>query len=411
MASSSSVARKLPLDGLRVVECGHLIAGPFAGMILAYFGAEVIKIEPRTGDQVRDMRLVDKENHTSLWWYSIGRNKRSVSVDLNTSHGRGIVKQLVDKSDVFIENFRPGKMEAWALGPDEFKSSNPELIYTRVSGYGQTGPYKAKPGFASVCEAFGGFRYVNGFPDRPSARPNLSLGDTMAGLHAALGVTLALVGKERSPAREGQVVDVAIYESMFNVLEAIVPEHSYDGTVRECSGSTITGIVPSNTYPTADMKQVVIGANMDGLFAKLMDLIGAPHLKVHKTNVERVAHVEDIDTAIGKWTSTMPLHEILAKLDDARIPVGPINSIAEMSVDPHFAARGMFEAVAIPGHDRSLRIPAVSPKLSETPGRTKWPGKPLGADTRWCLESVLGLSAPEIDRLIRDEIVFDGRAP
>ncbi|OQR93313.1 formyl-coenzyme A transferase [Thraustotheca clavata] len=410
MVSTSSVARKLPLDGLRVIECGHLIAGPFAGMILAYFGAEVIKIEPRTGDQVRDMRLIDKENRTSLWWYSLGRNKHSVCIDLNTAEGRSIVKQLVNKSDVFIENFRPGKMEAWNLGPKEFENTNPELIYTRVSGYGQTGPYKGKPGFASVCEAFGGFRYVNGFPDRPSARPNLSLGDTMAGLHAALGVTMALVGKERSPARQGQVVDVAIYESMFNVLEAIVPEYSYNGTIRECSGSTITGIVPSNTYPTKDKKQVVIGANMDGLYAKLMDLIGAPHLKVHKTNVERVEYVADIDEAIGKWTSTLTLNEVLAKLDEAKVPVGPINSIAEMTQDPHYAARNMFESVEIPGHSKPLQIPSVTPKLSGTPGQTKWPGKPLGADTKWCLSSVLGMSQTDIEKLLRDEIVFDSRS-
>ncbi|KDO35019.1 hypothetical protein SPRG_01083 [Saprolegnia parasitica CBS 223.65] len=405
MASSSSVARKLPLDGLRVIECGHLIAGPFAGMILAYFGAEVIKIEPRTGDQCRDMRLIDAENHTSLWWYSIGRNKHSVCIDLNTPDGRGIVKQLVNKSDVFIENFRPGKMEAWHLGPQEFEATNPELIYARVSGYGQT----AKPGFASVCEAFGGFRYVNGFPDRPSARPNLSLGDTMAGLHAALGITMALVGKERSSSRQGQVVDVAIYESMFNVLEAIVPEYSYNGAVRECSGSTITGIVPSNTYPTSDKKHVVIGANMDGLYMKLMDLIGAPQLKVHKTNVERVQFQADIDDAIGRWTASLPLADILLQLDNARIPVGPINSITEMAQDPHYAARNMFESVTIPGHTKPLQIPAVSPKLSGTPGRTEWPGKPLGADTKWCLETVLCMSPAEIEKLLRDEIVFEAR--
>ncbi|CAK4675272.1 unnamed protein product [Aphanomyces euteiches] len=406
--STENAAKRLPLEGIRVVECGHLIAGPFAGTILGYFGAEVIKIEPKTGDQLREYRKVDKENHTSLWWYSLGRNKHSVSVDLKSEKGQAIVKQLAEKSDVLIENFRPGTMEKWGLGPDEFKQSNPGLIYSRISGYGQTGPNKGKPGFASVCEAFGGFRYVNGFPDRPSARPNLSLGDTMAGLHAALGITMALLGKVRGG--QGQVVDVAIYESMFNVLEAIVPEYSYDGTVRECSGSTITGIVPSNTYPTADGKQVVIGANMDTLYIKMMDLIGAPELKVHKTNSDRVVHKETIDAAIGKWTSQYTLQEIVAKLDEAKIPVGPINSVKEMAVDPHFAERGMFEDVDIPGYSKPLQLPAISPKLHSTPGETKWPGKSLGSDTRWALSTVLGMPDSEIDALVAEKVVFEGKA-
>ncbi|RLO12688.1 hypothetical protein DYB28_011722, partial [Aphanomyces astaci] len=314
LSSSATAAvekKRLPLEGIRVVECGHLIAGPFAGTILGYFGAEVIKIEPKTGDQVREYRMVDDEHRTSLWWYSIGRNKHSVSVDLKSEKGQAIVKRLVDKSDVVIENFRPGKMEQWGLGPKEFEATNPGLIYSRIR----------KPGFASVCEAFGGFRYVNGFPDRPSARPNLSLGDTMAGLHAALGITMALLGKVRHVGGTGQVVDVAIYESMFNVLEAIVPEYSYNGTIRECSGSTITGIVPSNTYHTLDNKQVVIGANMDSLYLKMMDLIGKPGLKAHNTNAVRVVHQQAIDDAIGSWTKTLPLAEIVRQLDAAAIPV------------------------------------------------------------------------------------------
>ncbi|KAF0683141.1 Aste57867_24829 [Aphanomyces stellatus] len=409
MSTKSATAARLPLEGIRVIECGHLIAGPFAGTILGYFGAEVIKIEPKTGDQVREYRMVDDEHRTSLWWYSIGRNKHSVSVDLKTAKGQALVKDLVDKSDVLIENFRPGKMEQWGLGPDHFRDTNPGLIYSRISGYGQSGPNKGKPGFASVCEAFGGFRYVNGFPDRPSARPNLSLGDTMAGLHAALGITMALLGKVRHAGGQGQVVDVAIYESMFNVLEAIVPEYSYNGTIRECSGSTITGIVPSNTYPTRDGKQVVIGANMDTLYIKMMDLIGQPDLKVHKTNVERVAHVDTIDAAIGAWTSTLPLHEIVATLDAAKIPVGPINSVKDMTEDPHFAHREMFEQVTIPGHATPLQIPSISPKLQSTPGRTKWPGKPLGSDTRHVLTTVLGLSDAEVAALVADKIVFEAK--
>ncbi|ETV90660.1 hypothetical protein H310_14612 [Aphanomyces invadans] len=412
MSTTAGAVKKqrLPLEGIRVVECGHLIAGPFAGTILGYFGAEVIKIEPKTGDQVREYRMVDDEHRTSLWWYSIARNKHSVSVDLKSEKGQAIVKQLVEKSDVVIENFRPGKMEQWGLGPKEFEVSNPGLIYSRISGYGQTGPNKGKPGFASVCEAFGGFRYVNGFPDRPSARPNLSLGDTMAGLHAALGITMALLGKVRHPAGTGQVVDVAIYESMFNVLEAIVPEYSYNGTIRECSGSTITGIVPSNTYPTLDNKQVVIGANMDSLYVKMMDLIGEPALKAHSTNTIRVVHQQAIDEAIAKWTKTLPLAEIVRQLDAAAIPVGPINSVADMSTDPHFAHREMFEPVQVPGHGKPLNIPSISPKLQATPGRTNWPGQPLGSGTRRVLKEVLGLSDTQVDALVMDKVVFESQA-
>ena len=256
---------KKPLDGIRVIEFGQLLAGPFAGAILAYFGAEVIKIEPPgKGDPIRGWREV--ENGTSFWWRSLGRNKKSVTLDLKHSEGRRIAGQLVSKADVLIENFRPGVMENWGLGPEQVKQSNPGLVYARISGFGQTGPYSSRPGFASVCEGMSGFRYLNGYPGEAPVRPNLSIGDSISGIHAALGITLALLQRNQEGAGEGQVVDVALYESMFNLLEAVVPEFSGAGVVREASGTTVTGIVPTNTYVCKDGKFVVIGGNGDSIF-------------------------------------------------------------------------------------------------------------------------------------------------
>ena len=247
--------RALPLAGVKVVELGQLLAGPFAGTLLAYFGAEVIKVEPPGGDPIRGWRTLD-DTGTSFWWRSLGRNKRSVTLDLKSDAGRELAARLIDDSDVLIENFRPGTLENWGLGPERFKESNPGLIYTRISGYGQDGPYADKPGYASVCEGIGGLRYVNGFPGERPVRPNLSLGDTVAGLHAALGIALALL--ERHSSQQGQVVDVALFESVFNLLEAVIPEFDGAGEIRQPAGSTVTGIVPTNTYRCADGKLSLI---------------------------------------------------------------------------------------------------------------------------------------------------------
>src|SRR5690606_17184941 len=246
----------------------------FAGCMLGYFGAEVIKIEPPEGDAIRNWRVL--ENGTSFWWRSIGRNKKSITLDLKNPEAQQIARQLIDSADVVIENFRPGVMESWGLGPDELKQSNPRLIYARISGYGQTGPYASKPGFASVCEGMSGFRYVNGFPDQAPVRPNLSIGDTISGIHAALGIALALL--ERNNSGEGQVVDVALYESMFNLMEAVVPEFSGAGVIREPAGTTVTGIVPTNTYRCRNGKYVVIGGNGDSIFHRLMPVAGDPEI-------------------------------------------------------------------------------------------------------------------------------------
>ena len=386
-----------PLDGIRVVELGQLIAGPFAGSILAYYGAEVVKVEPPGGgDAIRGWRAL--RNGTSYFWRMLGRNKKSVTLSLRTEEGRALVKRLIEGADVVIENFRAGAMEAWGLGPEEFKESNPGLVYARVSGYGQTGPYSDRPGYASVCEGIGGFRYLNGFPGEAPVRPNLSLGDTLAGLHAALGVLLALV--ERGKSSSGQLVDVAIYESVFNVLESVVPEYDGAGLVREPSGTTLTGIVPTNTYPCRDGRHVIIGGNGDSIFRRLMraagraDLADDPRL-AH--NAGRVEHEKLIDDALAAWTRSLDSVEVLARLEEADVPSGPIYSVADIMDDPHYRAREMFHRVEIDGEP--LVLPAMSPRLDATPGGTEWPGPALGAHNREILGERLGLGDGEIEAL------------
>ena len=403
-----------PLAGIRVLEMGQLIAGPFAGCVLAYFGAEVVKIEPpRTGDPLRNWRVL--KDGTSLWWRAMARNKKCVTLDLRKPKGRALARALALRSDVLIENFRPGTMEKWGLGPDNLRDGNPGLVYTRVSGYGQTGPLAGKPGFASVCEGFGGFRHINGFPDQPPVRPNLSLGDTLAALHAVIGVLLALVHRGRIGAdavggagggAAGQVVDVAIYESVYNVLESIVPEYDGAGIVREPSGSTLTGIVPTNTYPCADGRYVIIGGNGDSIFRRLMraagrdDLADDPRLA---DNAGRVAHQREVDDAIARWTRTLDADRVLAVLDGAGVPAGPIYSVADMVEDPQYNARGLFETVEAGGGP--LKIPALTPKLDRTPGATLWPGPELGAHNREVYVGALGLAEAELRSLEEDGIV------
>lgn len=395
-----------PLDGIRVLELGQLLAGPFAGCILAYFGAEVIKVEPPgAGDPLRTWRVLDAGG-TSWWWRSLARNKKCITADLRTDEGRALVRRLADQSDVLLENFRPGVMEDWGLGPADFATSNPGLIFARVSGYGQDGPYAAKPGFASVCEGLGGLRHVNGFPGQPPVRPNLSLGDTIAGLHCALGILMACVDRLRHPGRPGQVVDTALYEGVFNLLEGVVPEYSGAGIVRGPSGSTITGIVPTNTYRCSDGKYIIIGANGDSIFRRLCDAMGRPEMGQDPRladNRGRVEHESEIDTAIGAWTGARSSAEALAALEEARVPSGPIYSVEDMFADPHFRARGLFEEVAIDG--RRLEIPAMVPKLSATPGRTEWPGGPVGEHNEEVYGELLGLGASEIEELRSRRII------
>ena len=394
---------KGPLAGYRVIELGQLLAGPFAGCMLGYFGAEVIKVEPPgAGDPIRRWR--EMQGNTSLWWRSIGRNKKSVTIDLKSSEGVALVKRLIDKADVVIENFRPGVVEKWGLGPDEFKQSNPGLVYARISGYGQDGPYASKPGFASVCEGISGFRYVNGKPGEAPMRPNLSIGDTISGIHAALGIAMALLEQKKSG--EGQVVDVSLYESMFNLMEAVVPEYDGAGVIREPSGSTVTGIVPTNTYKCRDGKFVVIGGNGDSIFQRLMVAAGFAQMAEDPrlaSNSGRVEHEEEIDQALAGWCADNNSAVILQKLEEARVPSGPIYNVEDMVNDTHFQARGLFERVEIDG--KPLKIPAILPKLKRTPGQTKWPGPELGSHNHAVLGDLLGLNDDEISRLAEEGVI------
>ena len=397
-----------PLQGLRVIELGQLLAGPFAGCMLGYFGAEVIKIEPPGGDPIRNWREV--KDGTSLWWRSLGRNKKCISLDLKTAEGRDIVRQLMKTADIVVENFRPGVLEAWNLDPVSLQEDNPNLIYARISGYGQTGPYAEKPGFASACEAISGFRFVNGYPGEAPVRPNLSIGDTVSGLHAVIGILMALRAKDQAVEQGisgGQVVDVALYESMFNLLEAVIPEYDGAGVVRQPSGTTVTGIVPTNTYKCADGKFLVIGGNGDSIFVRLMQAVGRADMagdEKYSTNANRVTHEQEIDKVLASWCSSLPLAEAMSILEDSRVPCGPVYSAVEMMADEHFNYRGLFEQVEINGEP--LKLPAMMPKLAGTPGGTEWPGPEIASHTDEILEG-LGMDSATITHLKSLGVVAD----
>ena len=397
-----------PLQGLRVIELGQLLAGPFAGCMLGYFGAEVIKIEPPGGDPIRNWREV--QDGTSLWWRSLGRNKKCISLDLKTAEGRDIVRQLMKTADIVVENFRPGVLEAWNLDPVSLQEDNPNLIYARISGYGQTGPYAEKPGFASACEAISGFRFVNGYPGEAPVRPNLSIGDTVAGLHAVIGILMAVRAKDQAVEQGisgGQVVDVALYESMFNLLEAVIPEYDGAGVVRQPSGTTVTGIVPTNTYKCADGKFLVIGGNGDSIFVRLMQAVGRADIagdEKYSTNANRVTHEQEIDKVLASWCSNLPLAEAMRILEASRVPCGPVYSAVEMMADEHFNYRGLFEQVEINGEP--LKLPAMMPKLAGTPGGTEWPGPEIASHTDEILEG-LGMDSATITHLKSLGVVAD----
>jgi formyl-CoA transferase len=400
-----------PLEGLRVLEMGQLLAGPFAAVLLAWFGAEVIKIEPPgEGDPLRTWRSLYKG--TALWWYILGRNKKSVTVNLRTPEGQAIVRRLVDKVDVVLENFKPGTMEKWGLGYEDLKKINPRIIMARVSGWGQDGPYSGKPGFASVAEAVGGMRFVTGYPDSPPVRPNLSLGDTLAGLHAAIGILVAVYHRDVAGSGVGQVVDVALYESVFNMMEGIVPDFDKLGVVRQREGNRLSGIVPTGTWRCSDDKYVVIGGNGDSIFRRLMTAIGRPDLANDpklKRNSGRVKHAPLIDDAIDAWTRTHSLQYVIDTLEKAEVPVGPIYSVAEMIDDPHFIARGLFETHRLPD-GTTVKLPALVPKLSATPGETQWIGPELGAHNAEVLGKLLGISGEELHKLVEQGVVGSTRS-
>ncbi len=385
-----------PLAGLRVLELGHLLAGPFCGYMLASFGAEVIKVEPPgLGDPLRRWRkLVDG---TSLWWRALARDKKSVTCNLRHEQGRALVRKLVAGGvDVLIENFRPGRMEAWGLGYEELSALNPRLVMVRVTGYGQTGPYASRSGFANVAEAFGGLRYVTGEPGRPPVRAGVSLGDSLAGLHAAYGVLAAIHERDVVGSGRGQVVDVALYESVLNVMESLIPEYDRLGFVREPTGGALPGIVPSNTYACADGR-VVIGANSDRLFVALMGVVGRRDLADDprlRHNDGRSAHAEEIDAAVEAWTCSRKIEDVVSAMIAAEIPCGPIMSAADIANDPHVAAREMLPSMELPDGSR-VRMTGVVPKLSRTPGGHTWAGPDLGQHNDEVWGGLLGLSAAE----------------
>tara|TARA_B110001450_G_scaffold62108_1_gene58878 strand:- start:2726 stop:3931 length:1206 start_codon:yes stop_codon:yes gene_type:complete len=397
-----------PLQGLRVIELGQLLAGPFAGCMLGYFGAEVIKVEPPGGDPIRNWREV--KDGTSLWWRSLGRNKKCISLDLKTEAGRDLVRQLLKSADIVVENFRPGVLEQWGLDPGSLRADNPNLIYARISGYGQTGPYSEKAGFASACEAISGFRFVNGYPGEAPVRPNLSIGDTVSGLHAVIGILMALRSRDEATKEGksgGQVVDVALYESMFNLLEAVIPEYDGAGVIRQPSGTTVTGIAPTNTYKCADGKFLVIGGNGDSIFARLMTAVGRADMATdakYEANADRVVHEADLDEVLAGWCAGYPLTEAMAILEEFRVPCGPVYSAADMVEDEHFKYRELFETVEINGEP--LKLPAIMPKLQGTPGGTEWPGPEVGSHTDEILQS-LGLDEDSISQLKLSGIVSD----
>jgi len=405
MELQTKQVENLPLAGIRVLEMGQLIAGPFAGQMLAAFGAEVIKIEtPGKGDPLRTWRQLDAEG-TSYWWRSIARNKKSVTLNLADPEGCDIARSLLLKADVLVENFRPGRMEAWGLGPDALKEIHPELIYTRVSGYGQNGPYSSRPGFASACEAMAGLRYVNGYPGETPVRLNLSLGDTLAGMHATIGALLALIARQRLGSG-GQTVDVSIVESVFNMMEGVLPEFDGAGLVREPSGSTVTGIVPTNTYRCLDGRFIVIGGNGDTIFKRLMIAIGRPDMADDdrlQDNPGRVAHEPLIDEALSRWAAALNSVDALDILDDADVPAGPVNSIADISQDPHFRARGVFEDINVNGETRQL--PAVHPVLQDTPAQSRWAGPELGEHTDAVLSDLLSVDSAQLEQWRRKKVI------
>jgi formyl-CoA transferase len=395
-----------PLAGVRVLELGQLVAAPFCGMLLGAFGAEVIKVEPPgRGDPMRTWRKLYRD--TSLWWYSIARNKKSITLDLRQKAGQALFRRLVASgTDVLIENFRPGRLEEWGLGFEALEHLQPGLVMVRISGFGQSGPYARRPGFAAIAEAMSGLRHLTGEPGRPPVRTGVSLGDTLAGLHAAFGALLALRQRERDGGR-GQVVDAAIYESVFNMMESLLPEYDALGFVRQPAGAGLPGIVPSNTYACGDGRLIVIGGNSDAIYRRLMRAIGRADLADDpglQHNPGRVTRAAEIDAAIGDWTARRPYDQVFAALEAAEVPVGPINDIADIARDPQFQARGMFESVELPD-GRPLRIPKVVPELSRTPSRTHWIGPALGAHNREIYVDRLGLTDPELDALRADGVV------
>ena len=403
LSSSAVQSSSGPLQGYTVLDLGQVVAGNFCGALLGYFGADVIKVEPpQNGDPLRHLRDLDSTG-TSLWWRTYGRNRQCLTADLRKEEGRDLIRRLAQSGsvDVILENFRPGVMEKWGLGPADLPE---HIIFSRISGYGQTGPKAKFPGYASVCEAESGFRSLNGFPDRPSVRPNISLGDSLAGMHAAFGVVMSLL--ERQKSGRGQVVDAAITESMFNMLEGVLPEYIASGKtkVRSMSGSSISQVVPSGVWRSKDDHYVVIGANGNSVYDRLVTAIGRPDMKADSaprfaSDATRVEAEDEINDVIERYVSSHDADEVIKTMEDARVPAGMIMTIEDIYNDEHWRARGMWEEI------EGTVVPTMVPKLSRTPGKTTSLGRPLGADTEEILKMRLGMSDDKIAELRRNGIV------
>ncbi|MBI1891107.1 MAG: CoA transferase [Burkholderiales bacterium] len=406
-----------PLAGIKVLELGTLIAGPFCSRMLAEFGADVIKIEsPEGGDPIRQWRVL--KDGTSLWWYVQSRNKKSVTLNMKDPRGQEIARKLALDADIIIENYRPGVLEKWGIGFDDLKAINPATIMVRLSGYGQTGPLKDLPGFGAIGESMGGMRYVSGHPDRPPVRIGISIGDSIAALHGVVGAMMALRHRDVTGGRwngkagaqcvagQGQMVDVALYEAVFNMMESLVPEYDFAGVVRERTGGALPGIVPSNTYTTKEGANIVIAGNGDAIFKRLMsaierdDLANDPQLARNDGRVPRTA---EIDAAIQAWCDTKIIDEALLILKEADVPVGRIYSVKDMMNDAQFLARNMFEQHAF-SDGTPIKLPAITPKLSATPGETKWLGPQLGEHNNEVLKS-LGYDDATIQQLREQKII------
>jgi succinyl-CoA---D-citramalate CoA-transferase len=405
MATSTTAGSSSPqiLAGVRIVELGQLIAGPFCGKIVGDFGADVIKIEPPgKGDPLRNWRLI--KDGTSVWWQVQSRNKRSVAVDLRKIEGQDILRRLVAEADVLIENFRPGTLEEWGVGWEELSRINPGLVMLRISGFGQTGPYRDQPGFGAIGEAMGGLRHMTGEPGRVPVRVGVSIGDTLAALHGAIGVLLALYHRKVNGGR-GQVIDVALYEAVFNCMESLIPEYSAFGAVREAAGSALPGIAPTNAYRCLD-GYVLIAGNGDSIFRRLMDAIGRPDLGAAPdlaSNSGRVARVAELDAAIEAWTQTRAIKDVLAAMEEAHVPVGRVYTAKDIAEDPHYRARDMIlHQQTRDGY--SVEVPGIVPKLSATPGAVRSSAPHLGDDTDAVLREI-GLSAAQIAALRDKKII------
>ena len=391
------------LAGVRVIEMGQLIAGPFAGKTLGEFGADVVKIEPPgAGDPLRNWRLI--KNGTSVWWQVQSRNKRSVAIDLRAPEGQQLARQLIAEADVLIENFRPGTLEGWGLSPDELHALNPGLVILRISGYGQTGPYRDLPGFGVIGEAMGGLRHLTAEPGRVPVRVGVSIGDTLAALHGVIGVMMALYHRKVNGGA-GQVIDVALHEAVFNVMESLLPEYSAFGAVREAAGSALPGIAPSNAYPCQD-GWVLVAGNGDSIFKRLMTTIGRDDLGTAPDladNAGRVARVAEIDAAIGAWTDGKTVQQVMDALGAARVPAGKVYTARDIAEDPHYRARDMILRQTTRDGD-TVEVPGIVPKLSATPGTVRASAPHVGDDTDSVLRE-MGLSSEQIAALRDKEII------